>query len=148
MAVPVNAEEEIGDSALQLIQITQETGSPSALEFANFKFDVLGSGEGKIFTLQHISARANVPVGQSVRGEVMCHGESGRIAIHRLVMTSQGIFDGKEEFVGSQEVTCYHIVTGPSLRVTISRNQADGTASFEASISGYLTDKVSYDDVD
>jgi hypothetical protein len=96
--------------------------------------------EGKRLVIEHISARAQGPVGQKFIAQIqttVSHTESPR-GIFWLVFFPQGTFSTIDVSTASQPMHVYAEPGNPPLLFVATRTAINGTAFVEATISGYL----------
>jgi hypothetical protein len=96
--------------------------------------------EGKRLVIEHVSARAQGPVGQKYIAQIQAnvvHTESPR-GIYWLVFFPQGTFSTIDVFTASQPMRVYADPGNPPLLFVATRTGITGTAFVEATISGYL----------
>jgi hypothetical protein len=107
--------------------------------FINFS-GLWGIPAGRVFVVEHVSLRVRVNPGERISVSVTCQGTPAGLSAHRLVLTSQGTFDGFEHLAGTTPLRCY---TNNSLLVNIIRNSQKPltlVANTEFSVSGFLAD--------
>jgi hypothetical protein len=93
---------------------------------------------GKVLVVEHVSVRVRVNAGERITVSLTCQGTPAGLSAHRLVLTSQGTFDGFEHLVGTTPLRCY---TSNQMIVNIVRNSQKPltlTANAEFSVSGFL----------
>jgi hypothetical protein len=96
---------------------------------------------GKRLVIEHISARAQGPVGQKFFGSILLHsGPGAELAVHFVVFNFQGTFGGIDEYTASTPLRAYADVSFPSSSCSVTRSDLTGFALVDLSISGYLVD--------
>jgi len=96
--------------------------------------------EGKRLVIEHVSARAQGPLGQKFIAQLqtnVAHTESPR-GIYWLVFFPQGTFSTIDVFTASQPMHVYSEPGNPPLLFVATRTAINGTAFVEATISGFL----------
>jgi hypothetical protein len=113
-------------------------------------FDIVGTTQGdagiivpagKRLVIEHISARAQGPVGVKYFGSIQVVAWPGeQQAIHYLVFNFQGTFGDVDEYTASQPLRAYADVNVPPATFTVTRSDITGSSHIEMDISGYLVD--------
>jgi hypothetical protein len=96
--------------------------------------------EGKRLVIEHVSARAQGPIGQKYIAQIQANvlnTESPR-GIYWLVFFPQGTFSTIDVFTASHPMRVYADPGNPPLLFVATRTGITGTAFVEATISGYL----------
>jgi hypothetical protein len=95
---------------------------------------------GKMLVVEHVSVRVRANPGERISVSVTCQGTPAGLSAHRLVLSSQGTFDGFEHLVGTTPLRCY---TTGLLLVNVQRNSQKPltlAANTEFSVTGFLAD--------
>jgi hypothetical protein len=98
---------------------------------------------GKRLVIEHVSVRAELPLGQTARASIVVSLEEGRVS-HYLVMVSQGTVIGsptnRAAFVASQPIRLYADHGQGAWGVNVDRDSGVEGAIAYASISGHFVD--------
>jgi hypothetical protein len=91
---------------------------------------------GKRLVIEYVSAKVTIPGGHKLRALNVFTNLNGDFAYHFLAPTPTGVFN---EYVAAQQLRLY---ADPNTQVNIcaSRDNGDGIAPVQATISGYLVD--------
>jgi hypothetical protein len=95
---------------------------------------------GKRLVIEHVSARAQGPVGQKFIAQIqttVSNTESPR-GIYWVVFYPQGTFSTIDVFTASQPMHVYSEPSNPPMMFVATRTAINGTAFVEATISGFL----------
>jgi hypothetical protein len=96
--------------------------------------------EGKRLVIEHVSARAQGPVGQKYIAQIQTNSPrtESPAGIFWLVFFHQGTFAKIDVFTSSQPMHVYAEAGKPPLLFVATRTGISGTAFVEATISGFL----------
>ena len=96
--------------------------------------------EGKHLVIEHLSARAQGPVGQKFIAQIQTNSSrtESPTGIYWLVFFHQGTFAKIDVFTASQPMHVYAEPGKPPLMFVATRTGITGTAFVEATISGFL----------
>ncbi len=96
--------------------------------------------EGKRLIIEHISARAQGPMGQKFIAQIQTNvtGSESPRGIYWMVFAFQGTFSTIDVFTASQLMRVYADAGKTPVLFVATRTSINGTAFVEATISGYL----------
>jgi len=114
--------------------------NPGAFDQGVFFSDVPA---GKRLVIEHVSVRAELPLGQTARASIVVSLEGRRVS-HYLVMVSQGTVIGsptnRAAFITSQPIRLYADHGQGAWGVNVERDSSVEGAIAYASISGHFVD--------
>jgi hypothetical protein len=98
----------------------------------------IGVPAGRVLVVEHVSARASVPIGQQVTGSVTCQGQDLGLADRSLIFKDHGAFGAVSAFAATQVMRCFASGAGGIL-FGIQRNSSTGLMTdIDVAISGHL----------
>lgn len=93
---------------------------------------------GMRLTIESVSAAIQLPPGQKAYGMLIFEGTTGEVWRDFVSFQSQGVFDGNETFVASQNLKIVVDSSAGDISYSVFRNSDTGGSSFTLTFHGYL----------